>query len=209
MGISWLEWLGYLASLIVLVSLLMSSIVKLRWINLTGSLMFSIYGFLIGSIPVGFMNGCIVIINIYFLVKIYRTREYFRILPINDHSSYLADFLEFYENGIRKYTDFGDLDFDRYAVRFFILRNMVPAGIFLASRHDENTLRIELDFVTPEYRDFRTGTYIFRDQKQYFLKRGYSRFICSATNPKHIRYLKKMGFREAPENGSGIYEKTI
>ena len=35
-----LEWIGYTASLIVLVSLLMSSIKKLRWINLFGALIF-------------------------------------------------------------------------------------------------------------------------------------------------------------------------
>ena len=36
-----LEWIGYIASLIVLVSLLMSSIKKLRWINLFGALMWA------------------------------------------------------------------------------------------------------------------------------------------------------------------------
>ncbi len=75
MEINWLEWLGYLASLIVLVSLLMSSIVKLRWINLLGSSLFSLYGFMIGALPVGFMNLGIVFINIYYLIQIYRTNE--------------------------------------------------------------------------------------------------------------------------------------
>ena len=75
MEINWLEWLGYLASLIVLISLLMSSIVKLRWINLVGSSLFSLYGFLIGALPVGFMNFGIALINIYYLIQIYRTKE--------------------------------------------------------------------------------------------------------------------------------------
>ncbi|MEL7596968.1 MAG: lactate dehydrogenase [Clostridiaceae bacterium] len=77
MNINWLEWLGYLASLIVLISLLMNSILKLRWINLVGSGIFSLYGFLIGALPVGFMNLGIVLINIYHLVKIYHSKEYF------------------------------------------------------------------------------------------------------------------------------------
>lgn len=74
---NWLEWLGYLASLLVLISLLMNSIIKLRWINLLGSSIFSFYGFLIAALPVGFMNLGIVLINIYHLVKIYRSKEYF------------------------------------------------------------------------------------------------------------------------------------
>lgn len=58
------EWLGYIASLIVLISLLMSSVKKLRWINLLGSLTFAVYGFLINALPVAVMNAGIVGINI-------------------------------------------------------------------------------------------------------------------------------------------------
>ena len=64
-----MDYLGYAASLIVLISLLMSSIKKLRWINLAGALLFGIYGFMIQSLPTGFMNLGIVIIDIYYLVK--------------------------------------------------------------------------------------------------------------------------------------------
>ena len=55
-GVPWVEWFGYAASLMVAVSLMMSSIVKLRWFNLVGATMFSTYGFIIGSLPVGFLN---------------------------------------------------------------------------------------------------------------------------------------------------------
>src|SRR6056297_1798281 len=72
MDINILEWVGYAASLLVLISLLMSSIIKLRWINLIGSAIFCVYGFLIGSIPVGIMNGGIIIINIYYLTQVVR-----------------------------------------------------------------------------------------------------------------------------------------
>lgn len=74
MNTYWLEFLGYIASFIILVSLLMSSIVKLRWINLLGSAIFSVYGFLIGALPVAFMNLCISLINIYYLIKIYHKK---------------------------------------------------------------------------------------------------------------------------------------
>jgi hypothetical protein len=41
----YLEYIGYVASLIVLISLLMSSVKRLRWINMIGSLIFGAYGF--------------------------------------------------------------------------------------------------------------------------------------------------------------------
>jgi len=35
-----IEWTGYLASIVVLISLLMASVVKLRWINMAGAFLF-------------------------------------------------------------------------------------------------------------------------------------------------------------------------
>ena len=63
-----LPWIGYTASVIIVLSMMMNSIVKFRWINLFGALLFSTYGFLIGAIPVGILNGIIVLVDIYYLI---------------------------------------------------------------------------------------------------------------------------------------------
>ncbi|HSV76380.1 MAG TPA: hypothetical protein VLH37_05040 [Bacteroidales bacterium] len=67
--ISILEWIGYIASVVVAVSLMMVSIVKLRWLNLVGSAVFSFYGFAIGAYPVGVLNLFIALVNIYYLTR--------------------------------------------------------------------------------------------------------------------------------------------
>lgn len=206
---NWFEILGYLASFIVLVSLLMSSIIKLRWINLIGSAMFSIYGFLIGALPVAFMNLCISLINVYYLIKIYGTKEYFKIFPIESNSRYLNYFLDFYHKDIVKYSNEITIDSSNTSVSFYILRNLVPAGIFIATEEDKNTLKVELDFVIPEYRDFKTGVFIYENSKDYFLEKGYSKFICFSTDQTHIKYLKKMNFKEVSENDKTYFVKSI
>ncbi|WP_394131523.1 YgjV family protein [Shewanella maritima] len=66
------EWVGYLASVLVAVSLMMSDIKKLRWWNLTGATLFVAYGLAIGAIPVALVNFFIMLINIYYLQKMYR-----------------------------------------------------------------------------------------------------------------------------------------
>ncbi|WP_105617292.1 YgjV family protein [Vallitalea okinawensis] len=207
--INWLEWLGYLASLIVLISLLMSSIIKLRWINLVGSGLFALYGFLIGALPVGFMNLGIAAINIYYLIKIYQSKEYFKLLPIDKDSKYFNYFLDFYKKDLEKYADQPKVDIENSDVSFYILRNMVPAGIFLGSRHNEDTLNVELDFVIPEYRDFKIATFVFENNKQYFLDKGYSNFISFSTKEDHIKYLKRMGFKESEVNNRQCFVKSI
>ncbi|MFD1639892.1 YgjV family protein [Evansella tamaricis] len=210
MTIHWLEWLGYLASLIVLISLLMSSIIKLRWINLIGSSVFSLYGFLIGALPVGLMNMGIALINIYYLIRIYQSKEYFKLLPLEDNSEYLSQFLKFYKKEITAFGFTPDLDSKESDIRFFILRNMVPAGVYLASKQDKHTLKVDLDFVTPEYRDFKTGKYIYEDCIDYFLHKGYSKFISYTTNKEHINYLKTIGFTEKKGNDSNtVFVKNL
>ena len=61
------EIIGYIASALVAVSLMMSSILKLRVINLVGAALFTAYGLLIGAYPVAVMNLFIVLIDLYYL----------------------------------------------------------------------------------------------------------------------------------------------
>lgn len=204
-----LEILGFAASLIVLVSLLMSSLKKLRWINLVGALLFGVYGFMIGSLPTGFMNLGIVIIDIYYLVKMYGNKDFFQLLPIKRESEYLDKFIEFYDEDIQLY---GHLDKDKIKTaqfKYFIHRNMAPAGIFIAKEEDKTSgsLRIELDYVVPQYRDFKLGSYLFDTKQDEFQKLGYKEYIVTTENKDHIRYIKKMGFTFDQERQ--VYSKAI
>ncbi len=209
MDINWLEWLGYLASLVVLISLVMSSIIKLRWINLAGSALFSLYGFLIGAPPVGFMNLGIAVINVYYLIKIYSSKEYFKLLPIEGSTTYFNYFLDFHKKSLEEYAGKSNFDIDNSDLSFYILRNMMPAGVFLGSKYDENTLKVELDFVIPEYRDFKIGSYIYESRRDYFLDKGYTKLIGFSSNSVHISYLLKMGFEEKTENGKTCFIKLL
>ena len=65
--LNWLELYGYLGSALIAISLMMSDIRKLRWINLVGAGSFASYGLLIGSWPVAILNGFIVLIDVVHL----------------------------------------------------------------------------------------------------------------------------------------------
>lgn len=68
-GISWVEWIGYLAMATVLLSFLMKSVTKLRIVNSLGCLLFVFYGVLLtpASNPIIITNIAIFGINIYFI----------------------------------------------------------------------------------------------------------------------------------------------
>ena len=209
MEINWLEWLGYLSSVIVAVSLLMSSIIKLRWYNLAGSILFAIYGYMIHAIPVALINSIIVFINIYYLYKIYTEKEYFKLIEINEESNYIKSFFDFYKKDIEKYFPDFKFSITETTIRLYILRNMVPAGVFIASAHDQDSLLIDLDFVMPEYRDFKIGKFLLEDNERYFRDKGYKKLFCYASNNEQNVYLKKMGFIEAEQGGDALMVRTI
>ena len=70
-----IEWIGYIASAMIVVSLIMTSIVKLRIINTIGCVLFVIYGVIVGAYPVSVANGLIVIINLYNLYKLQKYKS--------------------------------------------------------------------------------------------------------------------------------------
>ena len=204
-----LEWIGYIASSIVLISLLMSSIKKLRWINLVGALVFGIYGFMIGSLPTGFMNVGIVLIDVYYLARIYLSKDYFKLHPIDNDSSYLTSFLRFYREDINKFITLDSIYITGSDVKLYVLRNMTPAGLFSGNNYDKETLEIQLDYAVPQYRDFKMGSFVFEENKDYFKSLGYKRFVTFIDENSHVRYLRKMGFVEQQIDGKPAFVKTI
>lgn len=68
-GIPMIEWVGYISSVIIIASLLMKDMKKLRIVNTVGCIIFAFYGFMVQAYPVAVMNVIMVVINIWFLIK--------------------------------------------------------------------------------------------------------------------------------------------
>lgn len=69
-GIPWIEWVGYAASAFIVISLIMTSVVKLRIVNTVGCVLFVVYGFTVGAYPVAISNLLIVLINLFHLYRL-------------------------------------------------------------------------------------------------------------------------------------------
>lgn len=206
------ELVGYLASILVAVSLMMSKIVRLRIVNLLGAVTFAGYGVLIGSIPVAAVNAFIVLVNVWYLWGILRSDEFFRILPVRPDNEYLGAFLDFHEAEILRHQPHFEADSlkalpdrqpgpdrQRELTCLFVLRDLVPAGLLVGRTRPGGTLAIELDFVIPSYRDFKVGRYLFREQARHFIESGIRRVSSRPGRPAHRAYLLRMGFQ--PEAG--------
>ena len=206
MDLQILQWIGYAASGVIAISMTMNSIVKFRWINLIGASTFAIYGFLIEAYPVMALNGFIVTVDIYYLLKIYTKNHLFDTLEIRGDNKYLLKFLDYHKAEIHKFFPEFSYKAEMNTISFFVLRNMAVAGIFLAHRENGNVLKVGLDYVIPEYRDYKNGKYVYHHLKDFFKKDGFEKIITQGGTPKHIKYLKKLGFKM---NKEGLFENIL
>lgn len=195
------EIIGYIGSVLVAISLMMSGIVKLRVINFVGAAIFSAYGFMVHAIPVGLLNGFIAVVDLYYLYDIFKAEEYFRILEVMHDSEYLQYFLDFHKEDITKYLPAFTYAPGENTTVFFILRNSIPAGLICAEKTGQN-LFISLDYVIPGYRDLKIGKYVY---KTIFKKKQVEHIYCEPGNAKHDTYLRKMGFERTELNGKPLF----
>jgi hypothetical protein len=88
-----LEIYAYVGSALIAVSLMMTNIVPLRWINLVGAAVFSSYGLIIQAWPVFILNGFIVLIDIYHLFLLYRKPDQTQTTRLLAGNPYVTDIL--------------------------------------------------------------------------------------------------------------------
>lgn len=201
LGIDWLEWVGYLSSVLVAISLTMRSIARLRWYNLVGAAIFSAYGFMIGSLPVGLLNLFIVAANLYYLKGIYARKESISVMRTRIDDPYLQYYIEFYRDDIVKYfpgfdEHITDLKSTQSEWILLLLRDAQLAGILMGKRNGA-TLKILVDYVTVPYRDLKTGEYVYR-HFDLFRNEGIELLVQETSQKPQQRFLKKMGFTEHP-----------
>lgn len=64
------DFIGYFASLLIVLSLCTTNVKKFRYINLMGCSTFLLYGVIIDAYPVIILNVCCISINLYTINKL-------------------------------------------------------------------------------------------------------------------------------------------
>lgn len=185
-----LELMGYVSSIIVLISFLMSSVVKLRVINSIGCIVFVIYAILIKTYPTAFLNICLIAVNVYYLIKLTKSDKHYSLIDTDAKDGYLAYFLNHYKSDIAIYFPGVHALQESVDAAYIVCCNGVPAGVLLGKKQADGTLEVLLDYTTPEYRDCSVGGYLYEQLPSLDVKKLYLK----EASEKHIPYLNKMGF---------------
>ncbi len=196
------ELIGYLGSALVVVSMLMTSVVRLRIINLIGSAIFTCYALLIKSYPTAVMNLFLVGINVYHLVRLLKVQKQYDLIPTDANDRYVAYLLEKNGDDIRAWFPDFVLPKGGDVIAFLVCCDSNPAGLFLGRRMDGGAVEVLLDYATPVYRDTSVGRYLY-DQ---LARSGCKSLVFRANAPRHVGYMQKVGYRK---NDKGEYVLSL
>lgn len=197
------ELVGYVASALVVASLAMRSVVRLRLLSLTGSIVFIAYALLIGSLPILLTNAAVAGINLWHLRRELGARHDLAAVVTDLDAPFVADFLAHHLDDIRRFQPGARIPGEAVPGRhlaILLVRDGLPAGIVIGTR-DDRTLRIEVDYVIAPYRDSRLGRWLYGEGADVFRSLGISRLVTDPGDDTHRRYLSRIGF--APM--AGVY----
>jgi GNAT superfamily N-acetyltransferase len=205
------EIVGYVASVLIAISVMNTNVLRLRIFNVMGAACFVVYGFLIKAWPVVGLNLFVVCVNSFHLYKIFSSREFFKILEVAADSTYLRHFLAHHLKDIRRLYRHFDYKPGINQVTLFVLRDTVPAGIFIGEVLPNGDLNVRLDYVVPDYRDLKVAKFLLQDQVGFFRERGVKRLVSSAGTEQHAKYLKQIGFIPAPvaEDRDIVFTRSV
>jgi hypothetical protein len=207
---TWIDAVGYAGSLCVALAMTMRSILRLRYAALAGSMFFILYGALLEAYPILFLNLFTTSANLYYIVQMRRSRDYFELLEVrHPESRFLQRFLEYHKHDIAGFFPDFDAERLREPVVVFILRNLLPAGLVICEPVSEDTLEVRLDYVIPEYRDMKSARYFYREWDPELVGSGYTTLLVHSSVPAHVEYLRKVGFRPDPVRGPDRYVRSV
>jgi hypothetical protein len=190
----WLEAVGWIGSTVVVMSLLQTRLLRLRSINLVGSLIMVGYNTAIQAWPMVGLNIVLASINIVYLWRLLRSRhdpKAYTVLEVGPDDTYLRHVLRVHEQDIREHNPGFVHDPTTMQLAFLVLRGDETVGVVLGEDAGDGVAQLRLDWVTPRYRDASPGEFVY-GQSGIFCERGIRRVI---TPPGMVRpYYDRLGF---------------
>ena len=175
----WLDLFGWFGSALLIFSLLQTRVLRFRLLNLAACLSLTLFNLLIEVWPMVGMNLATTGINLWFIHRMLRERHddaVFQVLQVGPREVYLHHFLDVHGPDISTYQP----DFDPEALTgedlaFQVEKGDETVGVVLI-RREGDVARVMLDYVTPRYRDFSPGEFVW-NRAPRLRERGFRKVV--------------------------------
>lgn len=190
----WVDALGWLGSALLVYSLVQARILRLRVLNTVACVILVVFNALLAVWPMVAMNVVLAAINIVFIVRMLRERgdeRAYAVLPVREDDAYLAHFIGIHRADIDRF--FGQFAGGAAAGRssYLVQHGDETAGVIVVRDRGDGVAQVELDYVTPRFRDFTPGEFVFR-RSGLFRDRGFGTVL---TPPGMVApYYERVGF---------------
>ncbi|MFI6067548.1 hypothetical protein ACIA47_20155 [Micromonospora sp. NPDC051227] len=205
---NWLDLVGWAGSAVLVWSLLQSRVLRLRALNLVGSAVLIGYNAAIGVWPMVGLNVVLAAINIWYLRGMLVTRhdeKTYQVVEVGVGDQFLAHTLRVHAADIARFNPGFHWDPDASGrSAFLVVTADEVVGVVLSHAEAPGVAQVDLDYVTPRFRDFTPGEFVYR-RSHLFTERGFHRVV---SPPRMIApYYHRLGFR--PEGDSYVLDLPV
>ncbi|WP_312856242.1 hypothetical protein [Nocardioides pelophilus] len=196
----WIDALGWGGSALLVYSLIQQRVLRFRTLNLVAGGVLIAFNAIVGVWPMVALNAVTSAINLWFIARLRRQRHdaaSFEVIEVGPDDQYLRHVLETHAADIREHqpTFAGRVLPGQEA--FVVAKGDETVGVVVIERDGDIAL-VRLDYVTPRYRDFTPGEFVWR-RSDLLRRRGYKHVM---TSPEIVApYYDRIGFRP---NGRGF-----
>ena len=250
---NWLEVVGWVGSVLVVLSLMQARVLRFRVMNLAGAAIATAYNVAIDVWPFAAMNGAITLIDVYWLWRLLRERHdeaVYEVVEVAPDDAYLARVLHVHAADIATFiapssspssptspplpapsstlpapsslplastsstvpaptvssassaspapgsARAGSAASGRGEWAFLVVRGDETVGVVQLRDEGAGTARVLLDYVTPRFRDFTPGEFVYR-RSGVFHERGFTQLVVDPV-PANRDYFRRVGFTPTP-----------
>ena len=191
-----MDALGWAGSALLIYSLMQARVLRFRVLNLVASSVLIAFNAILNIWSMVAMNMALAAINIWFIRKLIRERHdevAYEVLEIGTDDAYLRHVLKVHGEEIgRFFPSFTTTDATPGRTAFLVQRGDETVGVVLLRDAGNGVAQVELDYVTPRFRDFTPGEFVYR-RGGMFHQRGFRQV---RTPPGMVApYYAQLGFR--------------
>jgi len=174
--VNWLDALGWAGSALLIYSLMQARVLRFRVLNLVASGLLVLFNGLLGIWSMVAMNAVLAGINVWFIRKLLGERHNevaYEVLEVDADDAYLRHVLKVHAEDVHRFfPTFKPADDAPGRSAFLVQRGDETVGVVLLRHAGDDVAQVELDYVTPRFRDFTPGEFVYR-RSGMFRERGF------------------------------------